>query len=153
MHGNFARGLLAFGALILLLGNTPSAHAQYNFTTIDAPGSTSTAANGNSTNAIAGEFTDTNDATHGFILSKGVFTTVDVPGADVTNVGGINASGQIAGFYVDGSGFHGYVRREGVVTTLDPIGSIRTIAFFLNARASRGSVPGRQPDTPWFCLE
>ena len=55
--------------------------AQYSFTTIDVPGATRTAANGNSTHAIAGEFDDADGNTHGFVLNKGVFTTIDVPGA------------------------------------------------------------------------
>jgi hypothetical protein len=55
--------------------------AQYTFTTIDVPGSTRTAANGNSTHEIAGEFDDADGNTHGFVLNKGVFTTINAPGA------------------------------------------------------------------------
>ena len=61
------------------------------------PGSTSTAANGNSTHEIAGEFDDAGGSTHGFVLSQGVFTTINVPGAASTSFNGINANGEIAG--------------------------------------------------------
>ena len=54
------------------------AKAQFDFTTIDVPGSTSTAANGNSTHEIAGEYV-VDGNTHGFVLNKGVFTTIDFP--------------------------------------------------------------------------
>ena len=53
-------------------------------TRIDVPGATATAANGNSTHEIAGQFDDADGNTHGFVLNKGVFTfpvDVDLPGA------------------------------------------------------------------------
>src|SRR5712671_4598727 len=66
-------------ALGLLLGVPGLARADvnvnFNFTTIDVPGSTRTAANANSTHEIAGEFDD--DAggnTHGFVLRGDVYT-------------------------------------------------------------------------------
>ncbi len=72
-----------FVAVVLgwLLSIPVTATAQYAFKTIDVPGSTSTAANGNSTNAIAGEYDDVSGDTHGFILSEKKFTPVDVPRA------------------------------------------------------------------------
>ena len=91
-------------ALCLLMGVPGSAEAQYAFTPIDVPGSTRTAANGNSPNAIAGEFDDAAGNTHGFVLSKGVFTPIDVPGSTFTSVNGINASGELAGIYDDEDG-------------------------------------------------
>ena len=45
-------------ALGLFLGFPGPAKAQFNFTTIDVPGSTRTAVNANSPHAIAGEFDD-----------------------------------------------------------------------------------------------
>ena len=78
-----AHKLLASAALGLLLGIPCAADAQqYAFTTVDVPGATRTAANGNSATTVAGGFDDTDGNTHGFILRKGTFTTVDVPGAD-----------------------------------------------------------------------
>ena len=44
--------------MALLLGAPGSAGAQYAFVTVDVPGSTRTAVNGDSTNALAGEFDD-----------------------------------------------------------------------------------------------
>ena len=72
---------LAAVVLGLVLSIPGLAKAQFDFTTIDVPGSTSTAANGNSTHEIAGEYVDADGKTHGFVLSKGVFTTIDVLGA------------------------------------------------------------------------
>jgi hypothetical protein len=66
---------VAFGLFLSVPGLT---QAQYIFTTFDVPNATATAANGNSTNAIAGQFDDANGNTHGFVLNKGVFTQIDV---------------------------------------------------------------------------
>ena len=96
--------MLAAVALGLFLGVPGPAKAQYDFTTIDVPGSTRTAVNGNSTHAIAGEFDDADGNTHGFVLSKGVYTPIDVPGAVFTSVNGINANGELSGIYVDAGG-------------------------------------------------
>ena len=60
--------LFATMAMGLFLGIPGLANAQFNFTTIDVPGSTRTAVNANSLNAIAGEFDDANGNTHGFVL-------------------------------------------------------------------------------------
>jgi probable HAF family extracellular repeat protein len=132
-------------ALGLLLGTPglPAAGANFNFTTIDVPHSTRTAANGDSTHAIAGEFDDAGGITHGFVLSGGVYTTIDVPGASLTSVNGISARGQLAGTYQDTTSFHAYFRSTGSFTTLDPPGSIRSQGGFLNAQ---GQVVGTYRD-------
>jgi uncharacterized membrane protein len=136
--------MLAAVALGLLLGVPGLAKAQFNFTTIDVPGSTSTAANGNSTYEIVGAFDKADGSTHGFVLSEGVFTQIDVPGAvGFTSVNGINANGELAGIYDDSTRIHGYFLSKGVVTTLDPPDSFRSRAFFLNAR---GQVVGQSRD-------
>jgi probable HAF family extracellular repeat protein len=130
-------------ALGLLLGVPGPARADVNnfdFTTIDVPDSTSTAANGNSTHEIAGQFDDVGGNTHGFVLRGGVgglYTTVDKPGASLTIINGISTNGQLAGTYQDpppGSGFHAYFWSKGIFTTLDPPGSIRSQGGFLNAQ-------------------
>src|SRR5262245_36056510 len=95
------RKALVAVVLGLLLGVPGVAQAQFSFTTIDVPGATSTAVNGNCANAVAGEFDDADGNTHGFVLSNGVLTQVDVPGAVLTTVNGINAKGELAGIYVD----------------------------------------------------
>ena len=90
-------------ALGLLVGipRPASGDVNFKFTTIDPPGSTSTAVNGNSAHAIAGQFDDAGGNTHGFVLSKGVYTTIDKPGAVVTTVNGISANDQLTGTYMD----------------------------------------------------
>src|SRR5262249_19227796 len=55
---------VAFGLLLSVPG---LAQVKYSFTTIDVPKATATAANGNSTNAIAGQFDDADENTHGFV--------------------------------------------------------------------------------------
>src|SRR5206468_921617 len=80
-------------ALGLLLSVAGPARAQYTFTTIDVPGGSNTAVNGDSTHASAGQFDDGDGDTHGFVLSQGSFTAIDVPGAGYTSVNGINANG------------------------------------------------------------
>jgi probable HAF family extracellular repeat protein len=132
--------LLATVALGLLLGVPGPVKAQFNFTTIDVPGSTRTAVNGNSTNAIVGEFDDATGDTHGFVLSRAGFFQIDHPDADgFTTVNGINANGELAGIYNDGTQLRGFFWSKGTFTTINPFGSIRTSAFFLNAK---GQVAG-----------
>jgi probable HAF family extracellular repeat protein len=133
---------VAFGLLLSVPG---MAQAQYIFTNpIDVPGATRTAANGNSTNEIVGEFDDTDGNTHGFLFNGGAFTKFDAPGASATVIGGINAPGQFAGSYVDGTGrFHAFFDKNGEFFTVDPDVSIRTVGFFVNAQ---GQVVGTYRD-------
>jgi uncharacterized membrane protein len=134
----FTQKKLAALTVGLFLAGVPGlarAEASFTFTTIDVPGSTGTDANGNSTHAIAGDFTDTGGITHGFVLSRSRFTTIDVPGAAVSSVNGINAIGQLAGTYQDTVRFHAFFSGNGSsFTTLDPPGSIRSQGGFINAR-------------------
>jgi uncharacterized membrane protein len=111
--------------------------------TIDVPGATATAANGNSTHEIVGEFTDADGNTHGFVLNKGVFTTIDfpsqpgAPSVTGTSLNGINASGQFMGtYFVDSetSPNHAFVGENGHFTTLDPPGATRSQGGFINAK-------------------
>jgi probable HAF family extracellular repeat protein len=114
----------------------------FKFTTIDVPGSTRTAANANSSNAIAGEYDDLSGATHGFILRGSAYTTINVrPPQSYTAINGINLAGQLAGTYIDRSGgFHAFFSDKGVAfTTLTPPGSTRSQGGFIN---SQGQVVG-----------
>src|SRR5438105_3691195 len=112
--------MVAAMAAALVLGVPGLARAQFDFVTIDVPDSTRTAVNGNSPNAVAGEFDDADGNTHGFVLRKGVFTQIDVPGSVYTSVNGINAKGDLAGIYIDQAGhIHGYFLSKGIFTTLD----------------------------------
>jgi uncharacterized membrane protein len=76
------------------------------FTTIDAPNSLATELFGiNDAGQIVGAYQDTSaqQASHGFVLSKGVFTVL--PGPGVSGPLGfateINQQGQIVGSYTD----------------------------------------------------
>jgi probable HAF family extracellular repeat protein len=131
---------VAFGLLLSVPGLT---QAQYRFSTIDVPGATATAANGNSTHEIAGQFDDADGNTHGFVLNKDVFTTINVPGAVNTAINGINAPGKLAGTWDDGTTPHAFFDNNGYFTTLYPPGSIRSQGGFIN---SQGQVVGTYRD-------
>jgi uncharacterized membrane protein len=132
------RRMLTPVALALALTLPGIASAQFDFTTIDFPDSTRTAANAISTHEVVGEFDDADGNTHGFVLSKGTYTQIDVPGASVTTVNGINANGEFVGLYVDvvGDGLpHAFLWSKGVFTKpLEPPGAIRSAAGTINAQ-------------------
>jgi uncharacterized membrane protein len=112
---------LITAVFILLLSVPGLARAQnYTFTTIDVPGATATAANGNSTHEIVGEYVDKVGNTHGFVWNKGTPTTIDVPGAVATSLNGINAAGDVMGTYGKGGRNHAFAMIKGILTTLDP---------------------------------
>jgi len=73
------------------------------YTTIDAPGATTTYAFGiNNNGTLEGEWYDVAGAAQGFVLtSAGLFTAVDYPGPEVTGLEGVNDRGDISGTYVD----------------------------------------------------
>jgi hypothetical protein len=135
-------------ALGLLLGLPGAAKAdvKFTFTTIDVPLpppappntlSSNTVVNGNSPNAIAGQYDDSGGNTHGFILRGSAFTTIDVPKLNVlvTIINGINAGGQLNGTYQDSGGFHAFFSpSQGVFTTLTPPGSVRSLGGSLNSQ-------------------
>src|SRR5947209_4542507 len=116
--------LLAGLTLGLLLGAPGLAQAQ--FTTIDVPGATRTAVNGNnSPHELVGEYDDAAGHTHGFVLNKGVFTTIDVPDAALTSAIGLNDNGEVVGVFIDDEDFneHAFVLSDGTYTTLDAPGA------------------------------
>jgi len=122
----------ALAAMLAALAGT--AHAQYTFYTIDAPGAVSTSANSNSTHEIAGEFDDANGDTHGFVLNKGQFAIIDIDGAIATTINGINAPGKFAGTYFDAEGTpHAFLWSKSLVTTLD-----RNVEIELESELCRG---------------
>jgi uncharacterized membrane protein len=103
------------------------------YTTIDAPGATTTIAQGiNSRGDIVGGYTDSS-GNHGYLLSKGVFTKIDYPGAAYTDANGLNARGEVVGGYrMPGEpalNIHGYLRtRHGEFVPVDFPGHINTRA-------------------------
>jgi uncharacterized membrane protein len=134
---------VAFGLFLSVPGLM---EAQYQFSTIDVPGAIGTAANGNSTNAIAGEADDANgNPLYGFVLKNGSFTFIRVPTAAATSVNGINAPSQLVGTYVDNGGtVHAFFENNGVFTTLDPVvPSVHSQGGSINAK---GQVVGSYRD-------
>src|SRR5438105_13104187 len=88
------------GVLLAAGASAQSSNIAYHYTQFDVPGATSTEGNGiNIRNVIAGSFTDSSGANHGYILQNGHFTTVDFPNAAVTSVLGINDHGDVVGAY------------------------------------------------------
>jgi len=131
------RKMLTAVALALALSFPGMASAQFDFTTIDVPDSTRTAANANSTHEVVGEFDDADGNTHGFVLSKGKYTQIDVPGASFTTVNGINANGEFVGTYAVGDELpHAFLWSKEVFTApLEPPGAIRSAAGTINAQS------------------
>lgn len=133
---------LITAVFILLLSVPGLARAQnYTFTKIDVPGATATAANGNSTVAIVGDYLDQDGNLHGFVLRKGIFTNpidAELPGAVATSLNGINAAGDVMGSYFDSNAgtLFAFVRsKKGVFTKLDPLDlGIRSQGGFINAK-------------------
>jgi probable HAF family extracellular repeat protein len=146
---------VAFGLLLSVPGLTQAQH--YNFITSDVPNATATAVNGNSPNAIAGEYDDAQGA-HGFVLNNnGAFTKIDappalapgvVPGVVGSFLNGINASGRLVGTYVvfDGNTKtatpHAFFYNNGNFLTLDPF-NVRSQGGSINAQ---GQVVGTYRD-------
>ena len=90
-------------------------------TTIQYPGSTSTAARGiNNSGDIVGTYTcavacinpvtgeTSTPGTHGFLLQDGVYTRIDVPGGTATVARGIGEQRMIVGQYAVGAVTHGF---------------------------------------------
>src|SRR5262249_54434366 len=108
-------GLVAAG---LFLGVTGEGKADYEFTTIDVPGSIATEAYGiNASGQIVGLYYD--GAFHGFLRDvDGTYTRIDVTGRERNLAYGINDSGQIVGEYVGG----GFLRDvDGTYITIDSV--------------------------------
>jgi len=117
-----------------------------SLTTLEVPGSSNTTDNvcgfsANSTLAvgindkaqIVGQFTDTNDLTHGFLYEEGNYEAIDVPGASTTIAAGINNAGQIVGNFLDADGTtHGFLYSEGNYMTIDMPNATSTTANDIN---------------------
>ena len=78
------------------------------YTSVDFPNAIRTRAWGiNRRGTIVGDYRDTSNVSHGFLLSREGYVTVDVPGALIgqpgslpTSLRAINPSGDIVGFYI-----------------------------------------------------
>lgn len=121
--------------LSLLVGLAQALFANsYNYTTIDFPNATETAAGGiNNSGEIVGGYVAMG-VRHGFLLSGGMFSTIDDPNATPGSGAGtgsenhgINNLAQIVGAYdlnsLEGNhlfeGLHGFLDSGGTFTTLD----------------------------------
>ena len=71
-------------------------------TTVDVPGATLTLARGCPGGDIVGNYLDSQNKQHGFLLSNGKLTTIDMPGATATVALGIDGGGDIVGSYFAG---------------------------------------------------
>jgi len=80
----------------------------YNYASIDYPNAIRTRAWGiNPGGVIVGDYRDSSNVPHGFLLSEGQYVTVDVPGSLIglpgplpTNLRGINPAGDIVGIFI-----------------------------------------------------
>jgi uncharacterized membrane protein len=90
---------------------------------------------------IPGDFTDSNNLVHGFLLYRGIFTIFDFPAATGTFASDINDRVQVVGTYLDSdSKEHGFLLNNGTFTSIDfPGGVAGTEAIGLN---NRGEIVG-----------
>src|SRR5438105_11076391 len=85
-------------ALAVFFAVVLPALGQGTYTQLDVPGSIQTYIFGvNGAGDIVGQYEDTSNNFHGFLLSGGVYTTIDYPGTQSTSANGINDVGQIVG--------------------------------------------------------
>jgi hypothetical protein len=94
-----------FGLLLLLVAAAPA--QSFNFASVDFPNAIRTRAWGiNPGGVIVGDYLDSSNTSHGFLLAGGHYITVDVPGSVIglagtlpTQVRGISPGGDIVGVY------------------------------------------------------
>ena len=108
----------------------------YNFTFLNDPlagtgSGQGTRAAGIYGSTIVGQYTDSNNETHGFIYNGTSYTTLDDPLADgVTTAWGVYGN-NVVGYYRDSQGVdHGFLYNGSSYTTLDdPLGANGSLAF------------------------
>lgn len=122
--------------------------SEYSF--FNAPGADAamggTYPNGiNDRNEVAGQFTDGNGVTHGFLKDEEDYTVIDVPSASATYAFDVNDREEIVGYYVDASGnLHGFIQRHGQFRAINVPSSLGTIVYGNN---SRGDLAGAYADS------
>lgn len=120
-------------------------HSLFQFVRIDFPGASAT--NPGAINArgdVVGNYHDSSDNVHAFLLHNGAFSSFDFPGATQTLARAINARGDIAGRMFDASGIeHGFLLRDGEFTQIDFPGASATSARGIN---NTGDITGRHFD-------
>jgi probable HAF family extracellular repeat protein len=125
---------LAFVALGLAVGGVATAATTETFvpTTIQYPGSSSTAARGiNNSGEIVGTYScsvaagctlageEGTPGSHGFLLKDGFYTRIDVPGGTNTVARGISDQGTIIGHYNAAGVTHGFAYSDGKYYSID----------------------------------
>jgi uncharacterized membrane protein len=107
------------------------AQAQGTYTQIDFPGALDTACFGiNKAGDITGDYLDSMNINHGFLLSGGTYTTIDYPGAQSTSLYRINDLGEIVGVADDNSFL--YDLNTQTFTSISYPGASRTFALSIN---------------------
>ena len=102
LHKRIAATFTAIALSIsgLLLMAEKSVAQTFNYVSIEYPGANYTVPTGiNPDGEIAGLYTDTSGAVHGFVLRQGEFTSIDYPGAMYTEARAISPGGDIVGNY------------------------------------------------------
>ena len=120
-----------------------------NYQLLTLPGSLNNISTAiNTTSQIVGQYTDTSNTVHGFLLSGGVITNIDDPNATTGNTipYDINDGGEIVGGYTDASNVtHGFATSDGVnFSTIDFPGAMGTIATGVD---TAGDIVGQWQDT------
>ena len=91
----------------------------------------------NPSGAVTGWYTDSNNASHGFVRAPdGTITEFDVPGDSGGTVpyGGINAAGTTTGYYCNQTNCYGFLRStDGTFTKFHVSGAVLTAAESINA--------------------
>ena len=105
----------------------------YNYTTLDFPGSTRTRAVGvNNQGTVVGRYALAG-VVHGFLYRNGQYTSFDPPGSIGTYPQGINDQGQIVGNMLDANGnAHGFSYSADVFKVIDFPGGLFTNLFGIN---------------------
>jgi hypothetical protein len=126
--------------------------AEGRFTVIDPPDSTLTAPNYiTAENLVVGNFEDSHQVNHGFILYRGRYTTFNVPGALATVLSGANSAGEMTGFTCttdptcEAPPYESFtVSPRGEITRFNPFGAPSSFASGLNPQ---GTVVGTYTDS------
>jgi hypothetical protein len=112
------------------------------YVSFDPPGSIATTPICiNDAGVIAGDWEDTNQVIHAFVMTAdGTITEWDPPGSVLTFVQGINETGSITGYYADNGQSPAYIRApDGTFTTFVVKGTNGTSSVSIN---SKGDVTG-----------
>jgi uncharacterized membrane protein len=121
---------------------------------IDVPGSNWTEALGiNNHGDVVGDYGDSLNQLHGFVMQNGTMRTIDPPGSLATIASKINDAGAIVGYFFDGTTVHGFLYKNGGFQQIDFPGSLYTVAIGIN---SAGDIVGMyiqsRPVTHGFLL-